>query len=147
MAANAPALNELSNRILGCALTGARTLGCGRLARVHQNALAHELHKAGLAVTRHPSLTVRYDGVIVGEYVADLLVRDAILVELMTARALNDTHRAQCLTDLRATGLHLRLLLDCGAPRLEIRRVVRDLQADLSCCVFLRSIAPHAKEP
>lgn len=127
MTANAPELNALSNRIIGCALTVARALGCGLLERVYQNALAHELHKAGLPVAQHPSLTVRYDGVIVGEYFADLLVQDAILVELKTARALNDSHRAQCLTYLRATGLHLCLLLNFGAPRLEIRRVVQDL--------------------
>ena len=97
-AANAPQLNALSNRIIGRALTVARTLGGGLLEKVYENALAHELRKAGLTVTQQAGLTVTYDGVVVGEYFADLLVQDAILAELKVVRALNDAHRAQCLT-------------------------------------------------
>ena len=127
MTPNAPHLNALSNRTIGCALKVARTLGCGLLEKVYENALAHELRKASLTVTQQPGLTVTYDCVVVGEYFADLLVQDAILIDLKVARALADAHRAQCLTYLRATSLHLCLLLNFGAPRLEIRRVVRDL--------------------
>lgn len=124
--ANRPELNALSKRIIGCAWTVANQLGAGFLEKVYENALAHELRKAGLAVSQQHSLTVTYDGIAVGEYFADLIVEDAILLELRIAHALHDAHRAQCLNYLRTTGLHLCLLMNFGAPRLEIRRVVMD---------------------
>ena len=124
MNANAPLLDLLSNRIIGCALTVSNTLGCGFLEKVYKNAFACELGKAGLTVAQQCGITVRYCGVIVGEYYADLLVEDAILVELKTARALDGVHRAQCIYYLHATELHLCLLINFGVPRLEFRRVV-----------------------
>ena len=63
----------------------------------------------------------------VGEYFVDLLVEHAIMVELKTVQQLNSAHRAQCLNYLRATGLHLCLLMNFGSPRLEVRRVVLGL--------------------
>jgi GxxExxY protein len=66
---------------------------------------------------------VRYDGIVVGEYAADLLVEGAVLAELKAVRALDDIHRAQCLNYLKATGLRLCLLLNFGNPRLEIKRI------------------------
>jgi GxxExxY protein len=89
--------------------------------------LAHELRKAGLAVGQQQGIIVRYDGVIVGEYAADLLVEDAVIVELKATRTVADIHRAQCMNDLRATGLHVCLLLNFGNPRLEIKRIVLGL--------------------
>jgi GxxExxY protein len=120
MDANGNDVNPLSKRIIGCALTVANTLGSGFLEKVYENALAHELRKSSLAVEQQC-------GVTVGEYFADLLVEDAILIELKAVPALGDAHRAQCLDYLRATGRHLCLLLNFGTPRLEIRRVVLDL--------------------
>lgn len=124
MNANGPVLNALSKQIIGCALTVANTLGCGFLEKVYENALAHELLKGGLTVAQQRGITVRYDDIIVGEYFVDLLVNNSILIELKTARALDDIHRAQCVNYLRATGLHLCLLMNFGTPRLEVRRVV-----------------------
>jgi GxxExxY protein len=72
-------------------------------------------------------MTVSYKGIVIGEYFSDLLVEGAVLVELKTVQALNRAHRAQCINYLRATGLHLCLLINFGAPRLEVRRVVQDL--------------------
>ena len=68
-----------------------------------------------------------YDGVTVGEYFIDLLVEASLLVELKTVTELSSAHRAQCLNYLRATGIHLCLLLNFGRSRLEVRRVVFDL--------------------
>jgi GxxExxY protein len=117
-------LNALSHRIIGCALTVAGTLGVGFVEKVYENALAHELRKAGLAADRQRRVTVWYDGVAVGNYAADFVVEDSILVELKTVRALDDAHRAQCLNYLKATGLRLCLLANFGVPRLDVRRVV-----------------------
>jgi GxxExxY protein len=88
------------------------------------NALAHELRKVGLAVLQQRGVSVRYDGIVVGEYAPDLLVDERVLVELKSVRALEDIHTAQCLNYLRATGLRLCILLNFGRPRVEVRRVI-----------------------
>jgi GxxExxY protein len=84
-------------------------------------------HAAGFAVVQQCSVTARYNDVLVGEYFADLLVENVLLVELKVVKALDDTHRMQCANYLKATGLRLCLLLNFGRSRLEIRRVVRGL--------------------
>jgi GxxExxY protein len=127
MDAHGGVLNPLSKRIIGCGLRVAGTLGNGFLEKVYENALAHELRKAGLGIEQQRGITVMYDGVMVGEYFVDLLVEASILVELKTVAELSSTHRAQCLNYLRATGMHLCLLMNFGRPRLEVRRVVFDL--------------------
>jgi GxxExxY protein len=124
---NADMLNALSERIIGCAIAVANGLGSGFLEKVYENALAHELRKAGLTVAQQQGVSVVYDDVIVGEYAADLLVEAAIVVELKAVRTLDDVHQAQCMNYLRATGMHLCLLLNFGRPRLEIRRIVHNL--------------------
>jgi GxxExxY protein len=120
-------INPLSNRITGCALTVLQTLGTGFLEKIYENAPLHELRKAGLDVAQQHSTLVHYDGIVVGQYAVDLLVERTVLVELKVAKAIDDIHRAQCLNYLKATGLHLCLLLNFGRPRLEIKRIVLDL--------------------
>ena len=120
-------VNDLSKRVIGCALVVATTLGSGFVEKVYENALAYELRKRGLAVTQQGGVVVKYDGIIVGEYTTDLLVEDAVLVELKAVKALDNMHLAQCLNYLKATGLNLCLLLNFGQPRLEIKRVVQGL--------------------
>lgn len=117
-------LNQITERIIGCAFTVANALGHGFLEKVYENALAHELRKAALAVAQQRGVAVHYDGVVVGEYTADLLVEDAVIVELKAVKALEDAHLAQCLNYLKATGLELALLVNFGAPRVDVRRVV-----------------------
>ena len=120
-------LNELSGQVIGCAFTVLNTLGVGFLEKVYENALAQELHDAGLAVEQQCSVRVYYHGVSVGEYSADLLVERVLLVELKAVTALTELHWMQCTNYLKATGLPLCLLLNFGKPRLEIKRVVRGL--------------------
>ena len=119
-------LNELAEKVIGCAFTVANTLGSGFLEKVYENALTHELRKAGLNANQQYGIVVRYDGVVVGEYAADLLVEESLLVELKAARTLDEIHLAQCLNYLKATGLTLCLLINFGSPRIEIKRVVRN---------------------
>ena len=83
-----------------------------------------ELRKSGFAVSQQHPMVVRYDGIVVREYTVDLLVEHIVLVELKVAKAIDEIHRAQCLNYLKATGLHLCLLLNFGTPRLEIKRIV-----------------------
>ena len=102
-------------------------LGSGFLEKVYENALAHELRKAGLAVMQQHGVVVRYDGIIVGDYAVDLMVEESVIVELKATKAVADIHRAQCINYLRGTGLHLCLLLNFGNPRLAIQRIVLGL--------------------
>jgi GxxExxY protein len=117
-------VNLLSKRIIGCALSVLHALGTGFLEKVYEYALVHELRKSGLAVSQQHPMVVRYDGMVVGEYTVDLLVEHIVLVELKVAKAIDEIHLAQCLNYLKATGLHLCLLLNFGKPRLEIKRIV-----------------------
>ena len=103
-------INLLSSRIIGCALTVLHVAW-------QENALVHELRKTGLAVSQQHPMVVRYDGIVVGEYTVDPLVEHIVLVELKVAKAIDEIHLAQCLNYLKATGLHLCLLLNFGTPR------------------------------
>jgi GxxExxY protein len=127
MHADEGAFNRVSERIIGCAFQVMNTLGAGFLERVYENALAHELRKAGLTVVQQQGIIVRYDDIVVGQYAVDLLVEGTVMVELKAIRALDDAHAAQCINYLKATGLQLCLLLNFGKPRLEIRRLVNHL--------------------
>jgi GxxExxY protein len=124
MNADSEHLDEITERVIGCAFAVANTLGTGFLERIYENALAHELTKAGLVVEQQIAIRVEYDDVTVGSYVAGLLVENAVLVEIKVVRALDTNHDAQCLNYLRATGLTVCLLMNFANPRLEIGRRV-----------------------
>jgi GxxExxY protein len=117
-------LNEVTERIIRCVYVVANTLGNGFLEKVYENALAHELRKAGFVVEQQKGIKVRYDGVVVGDYLADLLVQKEVLVELKAVKTLDNIHIAQCLNYLRATGLKVCLLLNFGTPKVQIRRLI-----------------------
>ena len=116
-------LNELSRVIIGRAFEVQNTLGVGFLEKVYENALALELREAGLGVQQQYAMEVRYKQAMVGVYTADMLVQNAVLVELKAVKALDSIHEAQCINYLKATGLPLCLLLNFGHPRLEIKRL------------------------
>ena len=117
-------LDETTERIIGDAYKVANVLGNGFLEKVYENALAHELRKTGLKVEQQKSIQVLYDGVVVGDYVADMLVGDVVLVEMKAVKALDEVHLAQCLNYLKATGLKVCLLLNLGTPKVQVKRVV-----------------------
>jgi GxxExxY protein len=119
--------NDLSRQVIGCAFTVLDALGTGFLEKVYENALTIELRKAGLAVEQQHGLSVLYDGTVVGDYVVDLTIEQALLVELKAVKALDRAHHSQCINYLKASGLRLGLLLNFGTPRLEIRRVAKGL--------------------
>jgi GxxExxY protein len=121
------AINQLTEKIIACAYTVSNTLGSGFLEKVYENALAHELRKSGLVVEQQRPIQVRYDGVVVGDYYADLLVEDQVVIELKTVESFTDIHMAQCLNYLKATGLHLCLLLNFHNPKVQIKRIVHRL--------------------
>src|SRR6202012_3663248 len=99
--------DRVTERIIGSAFTVSNTLGVGFLEKVYENALAHEMRKRGLVVAQQRGILVRYDDIIIGDYTADLLVEDRIIVELKVVKSLNEQHIAQCVNYLRATGMEL----------------------------------------
>ena len=119
--------NELSQRIIGCAFRVLNTLGAGFLEKAYESALGHELREAGILVAQQMGITVLYNGIVVGQYVADLVVEETVVIELKASKALDPAHTAKCINYFKATGLHLCLLLNFGRPRLEIHRVAHEL--------------------
>lgn len=121
---------HLTRKIIGCGFTISNVLGCGFLERVFENSLAHELRKNGMRVEQQVRTPVLYDGVVVGDYVADLLVESTVLVEVKACQGIDEIHVAQCLNYLKATGLPVCLLMNFGRPRLEVRRLVRSERSE-----------------
>ncbi|MHC1725314.1 MAG: GxxExxY protein [Syntrophobacteraceae bacterium] len=113
---------ELTEVIIGCAMRVHRALGPGFLESVYQNALVHELRKAGLAVECQRAVKVFYDGVMVGDFVADMLVAETILVENKAVQTIAQAHEVQVVNYLAATGLEVGLLLNFGASSLQVKR-------------------------
>ncbi len=119
--------NQITEKIIGCAYRVSNTLGSGFLEKVYENALAYELNKNGLRVKQQSPIQVRYEDIIVGDYTSDLLVEDYVLIELKTVKHLDDSHMAQCMNYLKATGLNICLLFNFSNQRLEIKRIVHNL--------------------
>ncbi len=119
--------DAVTERMIGCAFTVANALGIGFLEKVYENALAHEIRKCGLAVVQRRAIIVLYDGAAVGDYTAELIVDDDIIVESKVVKDLHDLHVAQCMNYLRATDKRFCLLINFGRPRIEIRRVALNL--------------------
>lgn len=98
-------------------------LGYGFLERVYENALSYELTKRGLSVQAQLPINVYYNGQLVGEYFADLVVDNKVIVELKAAESLSDGHKAQLLNYLKATDIEVGLLVNFGSEPQFIRRV------------------------
>jgi len=97
----------------------------GHLEKVYENALAHRLRMRGLAMEQQYPLPVYdEDGMLLGDYYADLLVRGSLVVELKSCKTLADEHTAQLLGYLRAARMEHGLLINFGAPRLQIRKYI-----------------------
>lgn len=116
---------ELTEKIIGCAMKVHSTLGPGFLESVYQKALAHQLGKAGLKVQCEKLITVNYDGIVVGDFSADMLVEDRVMLELKAILSLAPAHEVQLINYLTATSIEVGLLLNFGAERLEFKRKTR----------------------
>jgi GxxExxY protein len=119
-------LDGITEKVIGCIYKVSNTLGSGFLEKVYENALAIEIRKSGLTTQQQYSIQVKYDDAIVGEFAADLLVEEKVIIELKATKALDDVHVAQCLNYLKATDLAVCLLVNFGKPRAEIRRIVNN---------------------
>ena len=121
---NADSLDSLTERVLGAIFEVSNTLGAGFLEKVYQRALLRELGLRGIPATAEVSFSVAYKGHCVGEYFADILVEDALVLELKCVEHLGNEHTAQCLNYLRASGRTVCLLVNFQKPKVEWKRVV-----------------------
>jgi len=119
-------INAKTERIIRAAYQVSNILGCGFLEKVYENALAHELTKQGFQVLQQGLSDVLYDGVIVGQYIAELTVDNEVLLEIKAIKSFDDIHLAQCMNYLKATRKTICLLLNFGAPKVEIKRIVHN---------------------
>ena len=115
----------LSYQVVGAAMEVHRLLGSGFLEAVYQTALAHELKLLGIPFEQQKRLTVKYKDVVVGDYIADFVIDEKIIIEIKAVSNLTSSHQAQALNYLAATGYQLAILLNFGATSLQQRRVVR----------------------
>ncbi len=115
---------EITGAILKAAFTVHNTLGVGFLEKVYANALTLELRAANIACEQELPLKVRYRNVIIGDYIADLLVAKRVLVELKACAALDPAHEAQLLNYLRIGQIRVGLLLNFGRPKLHYKRLI-----------------------
>ncbi len=120
-------LEALVESVVGAAYEVSNVLGAGFLEKIYERALMEELGLRGLRVEAQVPFAVAYKGKHVGTYAADLVVEDRLLVEVKCVDQFSTEHLAQCLNYLKASGLHLALLINFRRPKVEWRRVVRDL--------------------
>ena len=107
---------ELSYAIVGAAIEVHRHLGPGQLKATYERAFAKELGYRGIAYRRQVPLTTRFKGDAVGEFYADLIVDDKVIIELKSVVAVHHVHKLQVLSYLRASGLRLGLLINFNSP-------------------------------
>ncbi len=124
MNADQTCLDSLTEKVLAAVFEVSNTLGAGFLEKVYQRALLRELGLRGIRATAEASFAVVYKGYSVGEYFADLLVEDVLVLELKCAERLANEHTAQCLNYLRASGRTVCLLVNFQKPRVEWKRIV-----------------------
>jgi GxxExxY protein len=116
-------VDKITERIIASAFKVSNTLGIGFVEKVYENALAHQMRQDGLKVLQQYPIKVAYDGVLVGEFAADMFVEDRVLIELKVVSELTSEHMAQALNYMRATGLETCLLINFGKSRLQVRRL------------------------
>jgi GxxExxY protein len=120
--------DDLTERTLAAVFEVSNTLGAGFMEKVYQRALVHELRLRGMRAAGEVSFSVTYKSHVVGEYFADILVEDVLVIELKCAERLSNEHTAQCLNYLRASGRTLCLLVNFQKPKVEWKRIVYRFQ-------------------
>jgi GxxExxY protein len=119
-------LNALSESVIGAAYEVQNILGPGFLEKVYERALLRELITRGLRARSQVPLSVTYKGHSVGDYLADLIVEDQLIIEIKCVEHLTNEHLAQALNYLKASGRRLALLISFQKPKVEVKRVVNN---------------------
>ena len=114
---------DLSYKVIGLAMEVHRKLGYGFLEKVYENSLMVLFERDKVPAIQQAPINVRFEGEIVGNYVADILVDDKIILELKCVETIANVHRAQVLNYLKATGKKLSIILNFGKEKLEYERL------------------------
>lgn len=117
--------DNLTERVIKAFYEVYNTLGYGFLEKVYENAMVLELQKGGLKVVQQAPIHVFYNGQIIGDYFADLLIEEKVIVELKSTKTISNEHIAQILNYLKATNIEVGLILNFG-PRPQVKRKVYD---------------------
>jgi GxxExxY protein len=120
-------INEITYAINGAVFEVNRVLGPGFLEKVYENALLIELRERGLKAENRVPIKVFYKDKVVGEYIADILVEEKVILELKAVERLEKIYEAQLLNYLKATEIQIGLLINFTHPKAEIKRMVLDL--------------------
>ncbi len=115
---------EITEQIIGAAFEVHNQLGSGFLEKVYKNAMQVELSQRGLKCETEYQIKVKFKGVIVGEYYADLMVDETVIVELKVAKQYNPADESQLLNELKAAGTKVGLLINFGKEKVEFKRFV-----------------------
>jgi GxxExxY protein len=134
--------HALKEKVIGLAMKVHRALGPGFLESVYLNALVHELRRAGLSAEVAQRLTVRYENVIVGEFIADLIVNETLICELKAITSLSKADEVQLVNYLAATQRDFGLLINFGAPSLQFKRKHRRALVDPSVVDLQNCVNP-----
>jgi len=119
---------EITEKIIGCAYRVYNTMGFGFLESVYEKCMLIELRKADLKAEAQKPIAVCYENEAVGDFVADIVVDDAVIVELKSVRNLAKIHEVQLVNYLVATGIDVGLLINFGEHKVEVKRKVRNLE-------------------
>jgi len=121
---------EITEKVIGAAYLVYNTLGFGFLESVYEKSMVIELRKSGLSVVEQEPIQVFYDDDLVGDFIADLIVEDKIIVELKSVITLHKKHEVQLVNYLTATKTDVGLLINFGEDGVEVKRKVRKLEPD-----------------
>jgi GxxExxY protein len=124
--------DPFTEKVIGCAIQVHRVLGPGFLENIYHRALAHELNKAGIPYVSEAKMQVTYDGIILGDYIADFLIDGRLVVELKAVEVLLKAHEIQLVNYLNAIKFDLGLLLNFGSQKVQVKRKYRELNRVVS---------------
>ena len=118
---------KLTEKIIECAYRVHNKMGFGFLESVYEKCMLIELRKIGLAAESQKPITVYYENEIVGEFVADIIVNDTVILELKSVREIVKAHEVQLVNYLVATRKPVGLIINFGEKKVEIKRKIREL--------------------
>jgi GxxExxY protein len=118
---------ELTEKIIGCAFHVYNHMGFGLLESVYEKCMMIELERNGLHAAAQQPIRAHYEGIVVGDFIADIVVEDTVIVELKSIKRLNQIHEAQLVNYLVITGKPVGLLLNFGEEKVEVKRKTRFL--------------------
>ena len=118
--------DELTEKVIGCAIKLHRVLGPGFLETIYHQAFAHELGKAGIPFVNEARMQVKYDGIVLGDYIADFLIDHRVVIEIKAIDALLKAHEVQLVNYLNAIQYDVGLLINFGGDKVQVKRKYRE---------------------